>query len=225
MKFLARSAAAFSLLGLAACAGITPTTATHQPTSMRPPMREITEPQNGSIYSVNIAQRGMFEDRRARLVGDTLTINLVEKTQAQKNASSSADRSSDISASVPTLTKVPFGKALQGIDVSASTGNTFSGKGASSANNNFTGTITVTVIDVYPNGNLLVSGEKQVAINQGDEFIRFSGVINPMYVTAANAVSSTQVADARIEYRGSGYIDEAQKMGWLARFFQVITPF
>jgi len=225
MKFLASSAAVFSLLGLAACAGITPTTATHQPTSMRPPMREITEPQNGSIYSVNIAQRGMFEDRRARLVGDTLTINLVEKTQAQKNASSSADRTSDITASVPTLTKVPFGKALQGIDVSASTGNTFSGKGASSANNNFTGTITVTVIDVYPNGNLLVSGEKQVAINQGDEFIRFSGVINPMYVTSANAVSSTQVADARIEYRGSGYIDEAQRMGWLSRFFQVISPF
>ena len=225
MKFFASSAAVFSLLGLAACAGITPTTATHQPTSMRPPMREITEPQNGSIYSVNIAQRGMFEDRRARLVGDTLTINLVEKTQAQKNASSSADRTSDITASVPTLTKVPFGKALQGIDVSASTGNTFSGKGASSANNNFTGTITVTVIDVYPNGNLLVSGEKQVAINQGDEFIRFSGVINPMYVTSANAVSSTQVADARIEYRGSGYIDEAQRMGWLSRFFQVISPF
>jgi len=83
----------------------------------------------------------------------------------------------------------------------------------------------VTVIDVYPNGNLLVSGEKRVAINQGDEFIRFSGVVNPMHVTSANAVNSTQVADARIEYKGSGYIDDAQQMGWLTRFFQVISPF
>ena len=87
------------------------------------------------------------------------------------------------------------------------------------------GTITVTVIDVYPNGNLLVSGEKMVAINQGNEFIRFSGVINPNNVTAANTVQSTQVADARIEYRGSGFIDESNTMGWLQRFFVAIMPF
>ena len=74
-------------------------------------------------------------------------------------------------------------------------------------------------------GNLLVSGEKMVAINQGNEFIRFSGVINPNNVTAANTVQSTQVADARIEYRGSGFIDESNTMGWLQRFFVAIMPF
>ncbi|MFB1028808.1 MAG: flagellar basal body L-ring protein FlgH, partial [Thauera sp.] len=97
--------------------------------------------------------------------------------------------------------------------------------GAAAANNVFNGTITVTVIDVYPNGNLLVSGEKMVAINQGNEFIRFSGVINPNNVTTANTVQSTQVADARIEYRGSGFIDESNTMGWLQRFFVAIMPF
>ena len=81
------------------------------------------------------------------------------------------------------------------------------------------------MIEVYPNGNLLVSGEKQVTINQGTEFIRFSGVVNPVNVTSTNTVSSTRVADARIEYRGNGYIDEAQTMGWLSRVFMTIFPF
>lgn len=201
-----------------------PLTSVHQPVSMRPPVRELREPVGGSLYSTNLGQRGMFEDRRARLVGDTLTINLTERTTASKNAKSSAERTSNLSASVPTLTKVPI-KYLQGLSAEASTSNTFEGTGASSADNAFTGTISVTVIDVLPNGNMLVSGEKQVAINQGEEFIRFSGVVNPMHLTAQNAVNSTQVADARIEYRGRGYIDEAQRMGWLARFFQVVSPF
>jgi flagellar L-ring protein FlgH len=106
----------------------------------------------------------------------------------------------------------------------ANSANAFSGKGASSADNNFTGTITVTVIEVLPNGNLVVSGEKQVAINQGNEFIRFSGVVNATQISGANTVQSTQVADARIEYRANGYIDEAQVMGWLARFFLTFMP-
>lgn len=89
----------------------------------------------------------------------------------------------------------------------------------------FTGAIAVTVIDVLPNGNLLVAGEKQIGINQGSEFIRVSGVVNPTFILAGNVVSSNTVADARIEYRGSGYIDEAQTMGWLARFLQSAMPF
>jgi flagellar L-ring protein precursor FlgH len=109
--------------------------------------------------------------------------------------------------------------------LSASSDNTFEGKGDSASNNAFTGTIAVTVIEVLPNGNLLVSGEKQMNINQGGEFVRFSGVVNPMNVSAANSVSSTQVADARMEYKGTGYIDEAQTMGWLARFFLSVLPF
>lgn len=208
---------------LAACV-TPPMTNVQQPMSARAQPRPVQEPIAGSLFSTNAAQRGMFEDRRARLVGDTLTINLVEKTAATKNANSSASRDSKLSAGIPTMTHVPL-HYLQGVDLSATTSDTFAGKGASAANNNFTGTITVTVIDVYPNGNLLVSGEKRVAINQGDEFIRFSGVVNPMFVSSANAVNSTQVADARIEYRGSGYIDEVQQKGWLARFFDMIAPF
>lgn len=103
-------------------------------------------------------------------------------------------------------------------------GNDFSGKGGASANNTFTGTITVSVSSVLANGNLKVVGEKQIEINQGTEFIRFSGVVNPRTINADNAVLSTSVADARIEYVGNGYINDAQQMGWLQRFFLTIAP-
>ncbi len=210
---------------LQGCATTTPATSVHQPMSVRPPERETKSAiVGGSIFSASLAQRGLFEDRRARLAGDTLTINLIERTQAAKNAGTSTSRSTSISAGIPTMAHVPL-KALQGLELSASTGNKLDGKGASTADNNFTGTITVTVVEVMPNGNMIVSGEKQVAINQGDEFIRFSGVVNPSYISATNTVNSTQVADAHIEYRGSGTLDEAQKMGWLARFFQAVSPF
>ena len=89
----------------------------------------------------------------------------------------------------------------------------------------FSGTITVSVLEVMANGNLRVRGEKQIAINHGTEFIRFSGVVNPRTITGQNTVPSTQVADARIEYVGDGYINEAQHMGWLQRIFLNISPF
>ncbi len=208
---------------LAGCVHTTPPTAVHQPMTARPEPRNYAPAANGAIYQASYA-RPLFEDRRARFIGDTLTINIVEKTQAAKKSSSAAERTHSIDLSVPNIIGVP-GKSAQGIDVNVANSNKFAGKGDSAANYDFTGAITVTVIEVLPNGNLLVSGEKQVAINQGEEFIRFSGVVNPIHVTAANTVQSTQVADARIEYKANGYIDSAQVMGWLGRFFLSFLPF
>lgn len=216
--------ALLALAALSGCSAIqsTPPTAVHQPMTARPEARAHVAPANGAIYQA--AQvRPLFEDRRARNVGDTVTINLVERNTAQKSANSSANRGSSLAGGITALNRVPM-SGLAGLELEAEMNSEFTGSGAAAANNAFNGTITVTVIDVFPNGNLLVSGEKQVAINQGNEFIRFSGVINPNTVTAANTVQSTQVADARIEYRGSGYIDEAQRMGWLQRFFIAFLP-
>ena len=109
--------------------------------------------------------------------------------------------------------------------LSANDSNKFTGKGENTSSNAFNGTITVTVIEVLPNGNLLVSGEKQIGLKEGEEFVRFSGIINPNNITSANAVQSTQVADARIEYKANGFIDSAQSMGWLSRFFLSVLPF
>lgn len=223
MKFVLKFALLLVAVSLGGCM-TTPMTATHQPMTARAPAREAPIPVGGSIFSA-AGQRGLFDDRLARMVGDTLTVNLVERTQASKNASTSSDRATGVNAAVPTMTRVPLSGLLGGLSLSATSDNKLTGKGSSAADNAFTGTITVTVVDVLPNGNLVVSGEKQLAINQGEEFIRLSGVINPVFLTTSNTVNSTQMADAKIEYKGSGFIDEAQRMGWLARFFQIISPF
>ena len=215
-----------AVAGLALLAGCStvPSTNVHQPMTARPQPLPDGHAANGAIYQAGSARLALFEDRRARNIGDTLTILIQENTNASKKSASNASRTGKASASVPTIFGLP-GKSVQGTALDASSSNTFSGKGDSASNNLFTGTITVTVIEVLANGNLLVSGEKQVAIDQGSEFIRFSGVVNPTNITGSNTVASTNVADARIEYKGSGYIDEAQTMGWLARFFLSVLPF
>ncbi|MBI4983834.1 MAG: flagellar basal body L-ring protein FlgH [Rhodocyclales bacterium] len=200
-----------------------PPTAVHQPMTARPESRSYAPQTNGAIYNVASA-RPLFEDRRARFIGDTITINITEKTQASKISENKAERSHTVDASVPSVVGLPF-KGAQGTTLSASDSNKFGGKGQNNSSNDFTSTITVTVIEVYPNGNLLVSGEKQIGLKEGEEFIRFSGVVNPNNITAANSVSSTQVADARIEYKANGFIDSAQVMGWLGRFFLSFMPF
>jgi len=207
---------------LAGCQSVPPTNV-HQPMTARPSARPDLASNNGAIFNPMVS-RSLFEDRRARYVGDTLTINIVENTSASTSSSSSANRTSSLSASVPTISGLP-GKNFQGIAASAETENDFAGKGAAAAKNVFTGAITVTVIEVLENGNLLVSGEKQVAIGHGQEYIRLSGVVNPTFISATNTIASSRVADARVEYKESGYISEAQVMGWLARFFLSFMPF
>jgi len=222
-------AAAMLLTLLAGCA-TTPPASVHQPMTARPASPPEAAQANGAIYQAQYAvpagygYRPLFEDRRARAVGDILTININETTAASKKSGSTAARTGTEVMSVTALAGL-LGKGLFGSNLAANSASTFEGKGDSASNNAFTGIITVTVIEVLPNGNLLVSGEKQIGINQGSEFVRFSGIVSPATVTAANTVSSTQVADARLEYRGNGYIDEAQTMGWMASFFLSFLAF
>ena len=181
-------------------------------------------PVNGAIYRTGFGTQALFEDRRPRYVGDILTILVSENVNASKNSAANASRKDSAAATLGAIPKI-FGGLLGGLDTSASGSNDLSAKGGANAANTFNGVITVTVVDVLPNGNLLLSGEKQMLINQGTEFIRFSGVVNPRTVSANNTVPSTQVADARIEYSAKGYIDEAQTMGWLQRIFLNVLPF
>jgi flagellar L-ring protein precursor FlgH len=212
---------ALAVLVLAACNTVPPTNV-QQPMTVRPQTRGDT-PANGSIYQAGVS-RTLFEDRRARYVGDTMTILITETTSASTQSSTNVNRAGGISASVPLVKGLP-GKSLQGVGLEAESENTFSGAGDAAARNIFTGNITVTVIEVLPNGNLLVSGEKQVAVGHGTEYIRLSGVVNPYFISTANTLNSTNVADARIEYKETGAISEAQVMGWLARFFLTVLPF
>jgi flagellar L-ring protein precursor FlgH len=186
------------------------------------PLRHAEE--NGAIFQAANNYRALAEDRRPAFAGDILTIALNEKTSASRSSSSSAARTSDVKAQVPTVAGIPF-KGLQGLSVAGSSSNTFEGKGDTANENQFTGTITVMVVERLANGNLVVAGDKQIGINQNMETIRFSGVVDPLSIQAGNVVNSTQVAEARLEYRGKGYIDEAQRMGWLSRLFMNFLPF
>jgi len=210
--------------GLAGCITQQPPTATHQPLSVRPAPVALAPAANGAIFRAGLNDRLLFEDRRAQRVGDVITIVISERTNASKKSNTNTERASTNSFGVTSLRGLP-GKSFLGSSLDATSDFSFDGKGESASNNDFTGTITVTVTDVLANGNLLVSGEKQIGINQGSEFIRFSGIVNPVYMIGNNTVLSNQVADARIEYRANGVMDSTQTTGWLTRFFYSVLPF
>ena len=198
----------------------------HQPTSARPVIatRSSRDSETSGAIFGSGSYQPLFEDRRARHVGDTLTVVINENISASRNSDSSAERQGSVSYAVPKIAGLP-GKFMQGGAVTANSDNKFEGKGASTAANQFSGSVTVTVTEVLENGNLVVSGEKQIGINRDSQTVRLSGVVNPALIVAGNSVSSTQIADARIDFRGKGYIDEAQTMGWLQRFFLSAMPF
>ncbi|TLM79965.1 flagellar basal body L-ring protein FlgH [Microbulbifer harenosus] len=178
---------------------------------------------NGAIFQPDVGYRPLFEDYRPRMSGDLLTVVFNEQVSASKSSQANADREGSTAFVADT---VPIGLeklADYGIEVSGS--NSFEGSGGAQARNTFTGTLTVTVLEVLPNRNLRVRGEKQIRINQGTEFIRFSGIVDPREIAGDNSVLSTQVADARIEYVGDGYINEAQTMGWLQRLLLNLSPY
>jgi flagellar L-ring protein precursor FlgH len=208
--------------GLAACNTV-PSTNVHQPMSARPVPPPAAQALPGAIF-VASSNAPLFETKRARHVGDTLTILISEKTDATSKGNTKATRKQSNSLSVPTLSGLP-GKSFLNAALKTDSANSLDGSGESNANDSFTGTISVTVIEVLANGNLLVSGEKQLGLNYETQYIRFSGVVDPTQIALGNTVSSGQVADARIEYRGTGSVDSAQIMGWLAKFFLTFLPF
>ena len=210
------------LLLSAGCSTVPPTNV-HQPMTARPAPRFEAANANGAIYQA-ASSRPLFEDRRARFVGDTITVAITESTTASTKSNNQLDKSNSATASVTGLSGLP-GKGLLGLDLNAKSANSFNGKGQAANNNVFTGNMTVTVIDVMPNGNLLVSGEKQLAIGHEQEYVRISGVVNPSFVDAFNTVPSSRIADARIEYKSAGQISDGEVMGWLARFFLNVMPF
>ncbi len=188
---------------------------------------------NGSLFQekipINYGYQPLFEDHRPHNIGDTITVVLQENISASNSSISNMSRDGSANfglkiapGQLNNILGVNFQDNTTSLDSFGR--NNFSGKGSNSANNKFTGLITVTVKRVLPNGNLKVIGEKQVSINKGTEFIRFSGVINPTNINKNNFISSTQIADARIEYLSHGGLDDVQKMGWLQKLLLKISP-
>lgn len=211
----------FVLSWLTGCA-FTPQPIVHQPLSMQPQSAKNQREMNGAIFQ-GASYRPLFEDAKARLIGDLLTISISEKTSAAKAGATSGSKTGAASFKAPSILGIPAA-TLANTSISTTSATNFDEKGAASASNSFTGTIAVTVVDVLPNGNLLVSGEKQIAFDKGAEFVRFSGVVNPQTIAAGNVVSSAQVADARFEYRSTSHVDLAEVNSMLSRFFLSFLP-
>lgn len=190
------------------------------PTYAQPPAPPVA---NGSIFQAANGYSALTNGARAAMVGDIVTITLVEKTQAVKANSASTDRSGNITAT-PAVTG-PISHLFKGSDVSGGAGATFTGKGAAAQSNQLDGEISVTVAQIYPNGTMLVRGEKLLTLNRGDENINITGLIRCADVGPDNRVLSTRVADARITYSGKGEIARASRQGWLNRFFSMLSPF
>ena len=184
-----------------------------------------TRPATGSLFQP-VTFRPGYEDRRARLVGDSLTVQIVERVSATQKSTSNVSKEGDVKAGVTSLPLVGNNASLMAKLGAGGTGsNTFKGAGDTANDQTFEGTITATVMDVLPNGHLVVMGEKQVGINQNVDVLQFSGTVDPRHIRPGNTVNSTQVANARILSRGRGQQAEAQQIGWLSRFFLNVMPF
>ncbi|OWW19087.1 flagellar basal body L-ring protein FlgH [Noviherbaspirillum denitrificans] len=221
MKRISIYLAGAAMAIIAAGCSTVPDSIIQQPTTPVQQRMATPAPTNGSIFQA-AAYRPMFEDRRARMVGDMLTIAINERTSAAKTAANSTSKSGSVDFSAPKLLGIPATTTAKAA-LAADSSNKFEDKGSASSSNTFSGTIAVTVVDVLPNGNLVVAGEKQVSLDKGVEYVRFSGIVNPDNINA-NVVSSTLVSDARVEYRTNSRIDKAEMMSQLTRFFLSILP-
>ncbi|MBC6905052.1 flagellar basal body L-ring protein FlgH [Saccharophagus sp. K07] len=157
----------------------------------------------------------LIQDNRALRVGDILTIVLDESTQSSKSAGTSFGKSSGASVGIPTL----FGDAVPDVETALAADRNFNGSAKSSQQNTLRGAIAVTVHKVMPNGTLLVKGEKKLQLNQGDEYIRLTGLVRVQDINRNNQVSSQNVANAQISYAGRGVLNDSNSAGWLTRFF------
>jgi len=193
-----------------------------QPIYVAPPVVPVARVNNGSIYQAE-QFRPLFEDYRARLVGDSLTVQIVEKISATQKSTSSIDKSGKLAASVTALPGVSP-NAFNRASAAGSTTISSAGAGTTENSNDFSGTITAVVTGVLPNGHLLVAGEKQIGVNHNVDVLRFSGQVDPRMIQTGNVVPSAQIANVRIEQRGRGAQAEAQGIGWLSRFFLNVLP-
>lgn len=177
------------------------------------PTLPLASAEAGAIYSSG-GGLALFEDNKARNVGDVLTVVLVESTQAKKSAATSTSKKQDVSLGDISA----FGKDLT-YGVGFNGDRSFAGKGDTSQSNSLSGSVTVTVVQRYANGNLLVRGEKQLQLNQGSEVVKLEGLVRAADISTANTVSSDRVANARVTYAGRGALADSNAQGWLARFF------
>ena len=173
----------------------------------------------GSIYKPKQGSLFAMEGRASR-VGDILTVAFTESFQATKSQNAATSRSSESSVTFPPVVE----KLIPGEEFASSGENTFSGSGSTAQSNSLTGSVSVHVIRVFGNGNLEIMGQKKLTLNNGDEYIRVSGIVRPRDISADNVVQSDRIANADINYIGAGDIARSGKKGWYTRLMETIAP-
>lgn len=187
-----------------------------------PPDLSANGTSDGTIFSAG-RELSLFDDLKARRVGDILTIRLAEQTEASKSASTDTSRNSSLDTGLPIIAGRPITR--NGIEIfnnSFDTSQDFEGSGSSSQSNELVGEISVTVAQVLSNGNLVIRGEKWITLNRGEEFIHITGIVRPADIGPDNSVESFRVADARITYSGKGQVASSNRAGWFSRFFSSV---
>jgi flagellar L-ring protein precursor FlgH len=185
------------------------------------PVAEVPQGTDGAIFNAQ-GYSALTSGNRAAKIGDLITIQLAERTSASKSNSANTGREGSIGLTPPTTGPLDF---ISPSDVNFSGSQSFKGKGDAAQSNNLSGELSVTVAAVYPNGTMLVRGEKLLTLNRGDERVQISGIVRIADITPDNRILSTRVADARINYVGKGEIARASQQGWLQRFFAIVSPF
>jgi len=186
----------------------------------------------GSLWQEENGRAYLYEDLRAMRVGDVLTIKIVENHKGSKSADTSAERDSTVQNSLAGsaigYVGIPGlrlgGEARRGLGIDASASNKFGGKGATNREGTLTGTISVVVTEVLPNGDLRIEGSREVTVNSEKQLMTISGIVRRVDVNTKNTVLSSAIADAKIEYSGLGVLDDVQRPGWLVRIFDWISP-
>jgi flagellar L-ring protein FlgH len=185
------------------------------------PQSPVTQPTSGAIFLAE-SYIPLTSGARAGRIGDILTIVLVERMSATKSNSATTGRNGSVGLTPPATGPLNL---FNPTDINMGGDQSFKGKGDAAQSNALSGEVSVTVAAVYPNGTMLVKGEKLVTLNRGDEAVQFSGLVRIADIGVDNRVPSTRVGDARIRYTGKGEIARASKQGWLQSFFSKISPF
>ncbi|MEH6470258.1 MAG: flagellar basal body L-ring protein FlgH [Halopseudomonas sp.] len=227
VKLIKHITAISALLGMVGCAIQAPPAPNNPYFAPVPPAAMMAPvPVDGAIFHAG-SSLSLYEDSKARRVGDILTIVLTERTQASKSSEMDLEKDSDIEIASPTLLGSPI--TINGNEIGASLAGgkrTFESTGDADQENSLTGNITVTVVEVLPNGVMRVRGEKWMTLTSGDEYIRVSGLVRPQDVKPDNTLDSVKLADARIAYSGTGQVHDTTQMGWFTRaFFSPYWPF
>lgn len=186
--------------------------------------RALASNSEGSLYDEQKAYSSLYADVKARRIGDTVTINIVESASASKNAATKTSRASAVEASWSGVAEKIAGGWV-GPDQKVSFNNDFDGKGETTRSSFLNAYITAQVVEVLPNGNMAIWGSRQVQVNNETQYINIQGVIRPADISSSNVVLSTFVADAKIELNGKGVVSDKQRTGWLARILDYVWPF